>query len=147
MSTPAHLRKFLKNEFITLFDDINNLSVFEQDLPKRKYESDEKTLFPFILIEVDGGVVPLTPENKNTCTVNIVIRVDQDEQNQPEALEVLSKIILHLKSNPILGGKYTLSDSINWNIGKDETEPYEYGIIDGLTFNLPYIEQIQSEYN
>ena len=80
-----------------LFNDIYNISIFEQDLPQRKYENEEKTLFPFILIEIEKGkFAPAYSDEKSTCSINIVIGTNREDATQPEAIEVLNKIALFL---------------------------------------------------
>lgn len=149
MATPVFLRKALKREFQKLFNDIYNISIFEQDLPTRKYENEEKTLFPFILIEIESGTMPhFSSENKNVCLVNIIVGVDKEDKKQPEALEVVQKILLRLIENPLIDNKYQVeqTDDLNWSIGQDETEPFEYGVIEKINFVLPKLRQIESEY-
>ena len=143
--TATELRTCLKNELTTLFQTDycyeKKINIYENELPKNKYEQDTKNVFPFILIEVENGEIPPDDsDEKSTCKINILVGSNLDDEKQPEVLSVVDKVILFLKSTLYIGKKYKLSSSIKWQAGKDKATPFEYGIIE-MSFELPDIKK------
>ena len=113
------------------------VSVFAQNLPKRKSEDDEDP-FPYIIVRLAEGDI----ENQTAAhKINVILLVgifDDDLANQGhrQVLEMLELIQLRFEETPLLAKYYTINDPFEWALQDEESYPYFFGAAK-MNFNLP----------
>ena len=118
-------------------DDAVALSVFAQNLPKRKSENDDDP-FPYIIARLDsGGIETQTSPHKVAVLLLIGVYDDHPEnQGHRTVLEIMEVIQQHYEETPLLDRQFVFKDPFNWALQDEESYPYFFGAAN-LTFELP----------
>lgn len=120
---------FLKNE---KGEDIN-FQIYAQNLPA-KTEKKDTEYFPYVVIRTtDGNEHQEQEEISNICTMNFVIGVyDQSDDNlgEKDVLNAIEKIIYRLKTKKYYDSAFELTTPLKWLIHSENTYPYYYGGIE-----------------
>ncbi len=136
---------FKERVYKTPGGDTAPVSVFAQNLPKRKSEEDDDP-FPYIIVRLsEGGITTQTDPHK----VEVVLLVgifDDDLSNQGHraVLEILETIQHHFEEVPLLDGQFVFVDPFEWALQDEESYPYFFGAAK-MAFNLPATRRKWSE--
>jgi len=129
-----------------------NANVYIDDIPASKFKGQELNVFPFVVIEVTEGKIPIKSNSdvSNTRTVLMNLGVDTSKENNPDVETLASNIIDYILRKQIIGDMFVLSgESIDVAYGKLENEglsPFKYGAIT-MQFDLPHIQNTNEIQN
>ena len=126
-------------------------NVYIDDIPTSKFKGQEFDIFPFVVIEVTEGKIPIkNNELANTRTVLLNLGVDTSKTNNPDVETLASSIIRYILRKQIIGDMFTLSgESIDVAYGKLENEglsPFKYGAIT-MQFDMPPVQNTNEIQN
>lgn len=132
---------FSEFSFKNLQGELTKIKVFKQTLPPKKYEEEENTSFPCIIVELNSGEINAESE-KQSCKVNFIIgtvisdnsangqELDWQGKNVSSTFSVINKILYLIQNSGIIDKKFELQYPINWDIVEDETAPFSYGSVE-----------------
>lgn len=119
-------------------------NIYIDEIPKSKFENQKIDVFPFVLIEVARGVVPVrsNSDTLNTRTVVINLGVDTSKSNQAEIETLAGAIIEYILDKRYIADMFELTgNEIVFEYGKLDEQglsPFKYGYIQ-MDFKMPTI--------
>lgn len=119
-------------------------NVYIDEIPKSKFENQKIDVFPFVLIEVSKGVIPVRSKSdiSNTRTVIINLGVDTSKPNHADIETITGSIIEYILNKRYIGDLFELTgNEIIFEYGKLDEQglsPFKYGYIQ-LEFKMPSI--------
>jgi len=140
-------------------DERRELNVYKQEIPfldaidteqytEEQLENglvDEETLnnaFPYVLVCVSGGTVPMYDQSiSSSVNCDLVIGVFDDEHNKQgyrDAMHIINGIVERFAKNPILAKHYVIEEGVEWGLQNydSDTYPYYFGAV-SLPFSIP----------
>lgn len=112
--------------------DMNRVSihVFEQHLPQK--EQNDINYYPYVIVQlVDGEQIGETdPEKAKIMFIVGAFDDHEDNQGHKEVIEVINKILIDLKKNPLQDMKFELQYPIRWALHDEDVAPYFFGAIE-----------------
>lgn len=117
-------------------DETVKLSVFEQNLPQKK-EKDEN-FFPFLVVKMLDGEKK-SVQSEHLVHIGFVIGVydnDPEGNGYRDVVTIINKLFENISENPVIDGRFELSEPIKWKVHEEETDPYFFGVVE-TTWTVP----------
>ena len=131
----AELKEILKDELFNnesyAPEDENSkeyipLNIFAQNLPLESSREEENSLFPYMVVKLDNGVIS---DYASAHEVKIVIVLgifdeEKDAQGHRDVLHIINMIYERFAKKPMLNNQYMAKLSFNWALQDEDTHPY-----------------------
>lgn len=120
------------------------LQVFEQHLPEKKSNEDER--FPCVLVQLNFGEQK-SPSDQHTAPILFVIGIYYDEpdnQGHKVVMEIINKLFEDFSKHPFQNMKYEVKFPLRWGLHEEDVAPYYWGAVE-TTWVLPTFQRTDVE--